>query len=271
MPDEALVGLLVVGGDMIGFHPSPKCVPQMGGGEGLEKTVGAVDHIMAPGAEKAHPGAVRHGELNLVPVAVRLGCAVDDGNFARPAADALQGILDLLALEAQLFLIGHVPQLTAAALGVLRTVRCLTAGGRLQHLGYPPPGGAFADLEQLDLAKLTCQRALDKDGLPVQPGHPLPGAAVALDAQGVTFVLLRCHGCFSFSSRLVWGGRCTRFRLVQRPLCRWDIKDGSRSENDRENTSCPPPGSKALWTVFPHRASDRRSDRRLRRARCRPP
>ena len=101
---------------------------------------------MAPGAEKAYAGAVCHGELDLVPIPVRLGCAVDHGDRAVPATDALEGVLDFLALEVQLLCIGHVPQLTAAALGVLGTVRDLATGGWLRHLRHPPPGGGFADL-----------------------------------------------------------------------------------------------------------------------------
>ena len=146
MPDEALVGLFVISGDVTVCHPGPKGAAQMGGGQGLEEAVGAVDHVMAPGAEKAHAGAVRHGELDLVPIPVWLGCAVDHGDLAVPTADALEGVLDLLALKIQLLCIGHVPQLTAAALGVLGTVRGLATGGRLRHLRHPPPGGGLADL-----------------------------------------------------------------------------------------------------------------------------
>ena len=140
------MGLFVISGDVIVCHPGPEGAAQMGGGQGLEEAVGAVDHVMAPGAEKAHAGAVRYGELDLVPIPVRLGCAVDHGDRAVPTADALEGVLDLLALKIQLLFVGHVPQLTAAALGVLGTVRDLPAGGGLRHLRHPPPGGGLADL-----------------------------------------------------------------------------------------------------------------------------
>ena len=144
--DEAGVGPLVIGRDLVLLHPGPEGPPQPGGGQGLEEAVRGVDDVVAPGAEKAHPGAGGHGELDLVPVPVGLGRPVDDRDLPRPAADALEGVLDLLFLEGQLLGIGHVPQLAPPALGIVGAVGDLPAGGGLQDLLHPAPGGAFAHL-----------------------------------------------------------------------------------------------------------------------------
>ena len=118
---------------------------------------------------------------------------MDDLHLAVPAADSLQGILDPAALHLGLLGIGHVPELTAAALGILETIGGLPVGRGLQNLVDLAPGGGFAHLQQLDLAQLPLQGALDKDRLAVQPGHALAGGAVALHAQGIYLVLFCRH------------------------------------------------------------------------------
>ena len=59
---------------------------------------------------------------------------------------AVGGVLSLLPLEPQLLFIGHVPQLTAAALGIEGTVRDLPGRGRLQNVSNPAPGGGLPHL-----------------------------------------------------------------------------------------------------------------------------
>ena len=146
MPDEPLVGFLVVGGDVVLCHPVPKGLPQAGGGQGLEQAVRGVDDVVAAGPEEAHPGPLGHGKLDLVAVAEGVPGPVDHSDLPVPAADAPQGVLDLLPLEGQLLGIGHVPQLAAPALGVLGAVGGLAAGGGLHNLGHPPPGGGLTHL-----------------------------------------------------------------------------------------------------------------------------
>ena len=118
---------------------------------------------------------------------------MDDLHSPLPAADAAEGLLDPAALHLGLLGVGHVPELTAAALGVLGAVGVLPVGGCLQDLVHPAPGGGLAHLQQLDGAELSLQGSLDKDGLPIQTGHALTGGAVALDPQGIFLILLGCH------------------------------------------------------------------------------
>ena len=205
--DEALVGLLVVSRNVIGLHPPLEGRPQTGGGQGLEQAVRRVDHVVASRPEEAHPGAVSHGELDLVPVPVRLLGGVDHLHGPLPAADALEGVLDPAAFQLGFLLVGHVPQLAAAALGVLGAVGNLTMGGGLHHLCHPAPGGGLAHLQQLNPAQLPGQGPFHKDRLAVQPGHALAGAAVALHAQGVYLVFLGCHGDCSLLVGIFTGRR----------------------------------------------------------------
>ena len=140
------MGLLVIGGDVVGRHPIPKGPPEPGGRHGLEQAVRRVDDVMAPGSEEAHLGPLCHGELDLVPVPVRVLGPVDHRHLPLPAADALEGVLDLLPLKGQLLGIGHVPQLAPPALGVPGAVGHLAARGGLQHLVHLSPGSGFAHL-----------------------------------------------------------------------------------------------------------------------------
>ncbi len=90
----------IVGGNLIPFHPQFERLPQPGGGQRLQETVLRVNHFMAPGPEKAHPGAVGHGKLDFVPIPVRRFRPVNLLHPPGPAADPLQGVLDLLSLKA---------------------------------------------------------------------------------------------------------------------------------------------------------------------------
>ena len=140
------MGPLVVGGDGVVRHPPPHRMSQGGGGLRLEKAVVHVHHVVAPGPEEAHLGPLCHGELDLVPVPVRVLGPVDPRHLPLPAADALESVLDLLPLKGQLLGIGHVPQLAPPALGVPGAVGHLAARGGLQHLVHLSPGSGFAHL-----------------------------------------------------------------------------------------------------------------------------
>ena len=94
-------------------------------------------------------------------------------------AHPLQGVRDALALGPQFLPIGHVPELTAAALAVEGTVGRDSLRRGEEQLHTPAPGYIFIHLLQPDLPPLPPDGEGHKDYPALQPGHPHPlgGAA----------------------------------------------------------------------------------------------
>ena len=188
MTQEPGTHSLIVCGNGKGGHVVLHRLPDPPGALRLEKTVGNVGDRVSPGGVEADAGPVGAGgggELHLVSITLSIFRSVYYGNGGLSAADAGQTVLHLLPLKGQLLVIGHVPQGTAAAEGVIGAVGLQPGGRGLQHLCRVAPGAGFSHLVQPDKAFFSPEGVLDEAGHAVgKTGDPRSVGAVALYGEG---------------------------------------------------------------------------------------
>ena len=191
MAHQPPAGFFVVGGDIVPLHPGHRGGPEPGGSLRLEQAVLHRDDLVGPLAVEARSGPLRPGldrELDLVAVPAGVPGAVDDGHRHIQPGDALKAVLHPDALGLQLLGVVHVPELAAAALGVVDALGHDPGGGGLEHPHHPAEQAAPAHLLDAHVALLAPDAPLDKDHNPVQPGHARTVGGVPLDDEAAHVV-----------------------------------------------------------------------------------
>ena len=191
VPQQAPAGGLVVGD-----HPEPGDIVPQGLGQGvglrlLDETVLHMHHLVAAGPVKAH--LPHRGDGIDALVAVVQGLLRTQNFFHRHLrpADAGQCVLHPGTLGPQLLLIGHMPEIAAAAAAVVGAVRRPAGRGGLHQGGDLAEGGVFQHLHHQNVADLPPDGPVDKHHLAVYPGDAQPLAGIALDTGAVNAVFLQ--------------------------------------------------------------------------------
>ena len=158
----------------------------------LDETVLHMHHLVAAGPVKAH--LPRRGDGIDALVAVVQGLLRTQNFLHRHlrAADAGQGVLNPGTLGPQLLLIGHMPEIAAAAAAIIRTVRLPPGGRRLRQGGDLAEGGVFQHLHHQNVAGLAPDGPVDEHHLAVYPGNAQALAGIAVDMGAVNAVFLQC-------------------------------------------------------------------------------
>ena len=191
VPQQAPAGGLVVGG-----HLEPGDIVPQGLGQGvglrlLDETVLHMHHLVAAGPVEPHLPRRGNGVNALVAVVQGLFRAQNFFHRHLRAADTGQGVLDPGPLGPQLLVIGHMPEVAAAAAAIIRTVRLPPGGRRLCQGGDLAEGGVFQHLHHQNVAGLAPDGPVDEHHLAVYPGDAQALAGIAVDMGAVNAVFLQ--------------------------------------------------------------------------------
>ena len=191
MPQHPPVGGLVVGRHLKPGNIVPHRLSQGIGLRLLDETVLHMHHLVAAGPVKAH--LPHRGDGIDALVAVVQGLLRTQNFFHRHlrAADTGQGVLNPGPLGPQLLLIGHMPEIAAAAAAIIRTVRFPAGRGGLRQGGDLAEGGVFQHLHHQNVADLTPDGPVDEHHLAVYPGDAQALAGIADDMGAVNAVFLQ--------------------------------------------------------------------------------
>ena len=146
---------------------------------------------MAAGLVEPHLPIGGHGVLALVAVVQGLFRAQNFLHRHLRAADTGQGVLDPGTLGPQLLVIGHMPEIAAAAAAIIRTVRLPPGGRRLCQGGDLAEGGVFQHLHHQNVAGLAPDGPVDEHHLAVYAGDAQALAGIAVDMGAVNAVFLQ--------------------------------------------------------------------------------
>ena len=157
----------------------------------LDETVLHIHHLVAAGPVKAHLPRRGNGINALVAVVQGLFRAQNFFHRHLRPADTGQGVLDPGPLGPQLLLIGHMPEVAAAAAAVIGAVRRPAGRGGLHQGGDLAEGGVFQRLQDEHITVLAPQRPVDEHRLPVDAGHAQSLGGIAVDMGAVNAVFLQ--------------------------------------------------------------------------------
>ena len=191
MAHQAPAGGLVVGGDPVAAHPLPH---RRSGGvrrRGLDQAPLHRHHLVGPGPVEAD-GAVRaHRVLALVAV---VGGVLRPQDLLHPdvrAPQALQGVLDPLALGPQLLRVGQVLEVAPAAPAVIGALGRRPVGRGLVDPHDLPRRRGLHHLCDLQVDGLSPDGAGHEHHGPVQADDAAALAGVALHRAGADLVFLK--------------------------------------------------------------------------------
>ena len=192
MPQQAPASGLV-----IRLHLKPGDIVPQGLGQGvglrlLDETVLHIHHLVAAGPVKTYLPRRGNGVNALVPVVQGLFRAQNFFHRHLRAADTGQGVLDPGPLGPQLLLIGHMPEVAAAAAAVVGAVRRPAGRGGLHQGGDLAEGGVFQHLHHQNVAGLAPDGPVDEHHLAVYAGDAQALAGIAVDMGAVNAVFLQC-------------------------------------------------------------------------------
>jgi len=154
----------------------------------LDEAAADGDNIVAAGAEEAPAGARSDGKDALVAVGKAAARAEDRSDIALQAAQAAQGVVHPLQLEAQLLVVVHMHQAAAAAAAVVRAGRLDAVGGGGQAAQTLAVDGGGARLDDKQLPLLALHGAGDEYGPVSDAADAVALAGVAGDEGGVDAV-----------------------------------------------------------------------------------
>ena len=163
----------------------------------LDGAPGCGHHLMAAPAVKPGLGHALYqgtGVHGFVPVAFHLS-AYDLQPWVGCARQPLQGILHPLLLIIQLFFIGHMPKVAAAAPGEGRAPRLLPCFRRAQQLFDAGIGFVFQAFDDPQAAQIAPYTPFHKDYLAIHPAKAHALAGIPGDLRRMYAVFLQCHGC----------------------------------------------------------------------------
>ena len=190
MPHQALPGPLIIGGNLIFPHPTAHSGGGTVSGIRLEQAAFHGHDLMTAGAEEANSPIRPHRILAFIPVARRVFSPNYFLHLHTGASQPFQGVLHSLPFCPKLLGIGKMPEITAAALSVIRAVRGGAFRGRLENTDDFSHGGSFHHFGNSDIGALTPDGLGYKDDRAVQPDDPQTLAGIALHAASITGVLL---------------------------------------------------------------------------------
>lgn len=194
MPDAAGMRFFVVGRDAVFAHPVRHGLFQPFGAFRLELAAVRRNDLVRARTVKARNCAallLRDRELHLIAVAVLYGRARDLQLRDAEPADALERVADAPALEAQLLVVIHVPEIAAAAAAEIRAVRLHAVRRRLRERLQYAVCRRFSDIYNADHAFFTRDHAGNENDLTVDARHALAVRGVAGDLDGIPFVELQ--------------------------------------------------------------------------------
>ena len=191
VPQQAPAGGLVVGGHLEPGDIVPHRLSQSIGLRLLDETVLHMHHLVAAGPVEPH--LPRRGDGILALVAVVQGLFRAQNFFHRHLrpADTGQCVLHPGTLGPQLLLIGHMPEVAAAAAAVIGAVRRPAGRGGLHQGGDLAEGGVFQHLHHQNVADLPPDGPVDEHHLAVYPGNAQALAGIAVDMGAVNAVFLQ--------------------------------------------------------------------------------
>ena len=157
----------------------------------LDETVLHIHHLVAAGPVKAYLPRQGNGVNALVPVVQGLLRPQDLLHGDLRAADAGQCVLHPGTLGPELLLIGHMPEVAAAAAAVIGAVRRPAGRGGLHQGGDLAEGGVFQHLHHQNVADLPPDGPVDEHHLAVYPGNAQALAGIAVDMGAVNAVFFQ--------------------------------------------------------------------------------
>ena len=186
MPQGPGAGGFFVEGDPVRFCPAADRPGEGAALLRLEQAVLCRDQLVAPGPVKARGRVAAlvpaHGELAFVPVAQHLGRGDDLRQGRVDAPQPHQRVLHPAGLEIQLFFIGEVAEITAAAPGELGAVHGDASGRWRENFFDPAIGKVLAHLHQADGEHIPPGCSGDENGHSVvQAAHPQTLGGVTVD------------------------------------------------------------------------------------------
>ena len=198
MAHAARVGLLVVGSDAVLLQQRTGAGGQLVHPRGLQLAVGAGHNaVAAPGKKAGHNMPVlvgAHGQLDLVAVAVRVGCAQHVRHRYVQLAQPRKGVPYKLGLGGALGLIADMPQTAAAAGAGHRAVLPDAARPGGQQLLHAAESIAFQCLYNAAADHIPRCRAGHKNGLPFHMGNAAAIAGKVFDRGFKNLIFLQRHG-----------------------------------------------------------------------------
>ena len=197
MPQQAPAGLLVINGDLRLLRPAADGLRHPGKALRLQSAAGKWDQLVAAAAVKPKDHLrplPSHGEHGLVAIAVRQGRGNDLRQLRGKAADAPQGVFHPPGLQPELFFIGDMAKIAAAAPGKHRAVRRDPAGRRIQQPQDPAEGIGPAHLQQLHLRPVAPGAARHKHRQALRrPSHAIALGGIILQRQDAAVIFLQAH------------------------------------------------------------------------------
>ena len=191
VPQQPPAGGLVVGGHLEPGDIVPQGLSQSIGLRLLDETVLHIHHLVAAGPVEPHLPRRGNGVNALVAVVQGLLRSQDLLHGDLRPADTGQGVLDPGTLGPQLLVIGHMPEVAAAAAAVIGAVRYPAGRGGLHQGGDLAEGGVFQHLHHQNVADLAPDGPVDEHHLAVYAGDAQALAGIAVDMGAVNAVFLQ--------------------------------------------------------------------------------